>query len=399
MDLVMLTLRNIAAVITDPYLRLILIFVAIAFYWRNRKISMMQKVIIGESVSSPLELTLSQMVLGIIAGAIGSLILSGLGVAFTNNSGIEYVLAISMFFMFIKPRFVCLSYSAAFLGALSLVVSFITDKKILNIDIAMLMTFVGVVHIVEAILVMADGSRGTIPVFKTKEGRILGGYSLNRQWMLPIAVILAFSGIDMTSVAGDTVATPGWWPILSSPTIGGSSLLVMLPLFGILGYSSTTFTYSKEKKVVSSGMFILAYGFILCLVSRVATLGIIGEVVVIAFAPIAHELMLEIQKKIEDKRKYLFTSDEGGLSILEVIPNSVAYKHGFRRGDKIISVNNTKVNTEGEIVRLIKSNLGQANFLVMKSGGEVKEVSFTHSGAKKIGFLLVPRLISNNETI
>ena len=153
----------------------------------------MQKIILGGSVNSSIELTLSQLVLGIIGGTIGSVILSSLGIIFDQNSGIMYLFLISMLLMFVKPRLICFSYSGAVLGAIGILIKIISQLipsfkygTILNIDILALMMFVGTLHVIEGLLVMIDGDRGAIPVFTNKGGKILGGYALIT-WILKIS--------------------------------------------------------------------------------------------------------------------------------------------------------------------------------------------------------------------
>ena len=90
MDLIIYTLKSVATAIVEPLHLLMLIIMGIMFYLKNRRISIVQKMTIGESLDSPLELTLSQIVLGIIVGALGSLILSLLGITFSENSGIIF---------------------------------------------------------------------------------------------------------------------------------------------------------------------------------------------------------------------------------------------------------------------------------------------------------------------
>lgn len=399
MDLIMLTLRSVAYAITEPSLVFVLLLLGIMFYIKNRKLVVMQKLIIGESLNSPLELTLSQIVLGIVAGAIASLILSGIGIVFSERSGIEYVFLISIFFMFIKPRFVCFSYSAATLGAISILVGLFTtgEGAFLDVDILMLMTFVGVLHIVEALLVIIDGHRGTLPVFTNKKGKVLGGYALNRNWILPVAMLIAYSSIDMSTIAGDTIPTPAGWPLLYSPGITdnlASLLLLMIPFFGVVGYSAVTFTREKKKKSRMSGAFILTFGVLLCLVAQLAKFGTVGQIFVVIFAPVAHEAMIRIQKYLEDKREPLYVSDENGLAVLEVVPNSIAFQKGIRAGDKILTVNNKNINTEGEIYKIIRENFNQVSLKVRKAKGEECEISFKAKNNKRLGLLLVPRFVS-----
>ena len=96
MNLIVYTLRSLSYVITEPSLMIILLLLGIVFYTKNRKIVAMQRMIVGERVNSPLELTLSQIVLGIFAGIFASIILTYLGVIFDANSGIEFLFIISI---------------------------------------------------------------------------------------------------------------------------------------------------------------------------------------------------------------------------------------------------------------------------------------------------------------
>ena len=43
---------------------------------------------------------------------------------------------------------------------------------------------------------MIDGDRGAVPVFTNRDGKILGGYALKRYWVLPIAIMIAFTMND-----------------------------------------------------------------------------------------------------------------------------------------------------------------------------------------------------------
>ncbi|WP_235829636.1 hypothetical protein [Clostridium nigeriense] len=67
MDLMLYTLRTVSYAIVEPMHIFMLIVLGIMFYLKNKKISIMQKMTIGETINSPLELTLSQIALGIIA--------------------------------------------------------------------------------------------------------------------------------------------------------------------------------------------------------------------------------------------------------------------------------------------------------------------------------------------
>ena len=407
MDLVMYTLKSVAYVIVEPSLMVMLLILGVLFYLKNKKLVAMQKMIIGETINSPLELTLSQIVLGIFAGIIASLMLSYLGVIFSENSGIEFLFMISMLLMFIKPRLVCFSYSGAILGAVSILFAYFGIKTsngnlLFNLDITMLMTFVGIIHIVEALLVMFDGSRGAIPVFSNRKGNIIGGYALSRYWVLPVAIFIAYSVASQGGVGTESITTPDWWPVLKQDNVIAmisSMMLSLFPLFGVLGYSSLTFTMKKREKALSSGIFILIYGICLSFIAQLAQLGLIGEIIVLIFAPLAHEGMLLIQRKIEEKRTPLFASGEDGLAILEVVPYSKAYEIGLRPGDKIVTVNDKLINTEADIYIIVKESLNNINMKIKDRKGSIKEFSLKQSNEERLGIVLVPRVVDVEKVV
>lgn len=398
MDLILYTLRTVAYAIVEPMHIFMLVVLGVMFYLKNKKISIMQKMTIGETINSPLELTLSQIALGIIAGAVVSSMLSVLGIMFNENSGIEIMFMISILLLFIKKRFICFSYSGAVLGAISILSSFLAratnTASYINVNILALMTFVGIMHIVEGFLVMLDGGRGAIPVFSNRDEKIVGGFAFNRYWALPVAIFIAITS-NISSAGTSSIATPDWWPIVNRTEallILSSAIIAAIPLYGVVAYNSVSFTKEKAKKPIYSGIGILVYGVILTLVAQLAQFGIIGQIVVVIFAPLGHELMIKIQNKIEENGEYLYVTDDNGVAVLEVAPDSPAYESGVRRGDKILEVNKNKVVSEVEIFKAVRENLSEIPFRVKKISGEIVDLTILPKN-KRIGMLLVPRIV------
>ncbi len=404
MELILYTLRTVAYAIVEPMHIFMLVVLGIMFYTKNKRISIMQKMTIGEMINSPLELTLSQIALGIIAGAIVSVILSMLGIIFNENSGIEVMFMISILLLFIKKRFICFSYSGAVLGAISILSSSLASvtntSSYINVNILALMTFVGIMHILEGILVIFDGGRGAIPVFSNRDEKIVGGFAYNRYWALPVAIFIAITSNISTAVTS-SVATPDWWPIINKSQallMLSSSIISAIPLYGVLSYNSVSFTKRKNVKPVYSGVGILIYGIILTLVSQLAQFGIIGQIIVVIFAPLGHEFMIKIQNKIEKSGQYIYFTDDNGVSVLEVAPTSPAYESGIRRGDKILEVNGEKVLSEVEIFKAVRENFNEISFKVKKITGEIVDLSILPKN-KKVGMLLVPRMVKVDNAI
>ena len=200
MNLIMQVLLKLSETLLTPSTLLLLSIIIFYFYNKNKKIILMQKMISGGSVNSAIELTLSQIVLGIIGGVIASILLGLLGIVFDANSSIILIFYISLILMVISPRYICFSYSGAILGMISIVIKLLNyfgvgfdGQTFLTVNVMYLMMFVGIMHIVEGILVMVDGDRGAIPVFTERDGKILGGYSFKRYLIMPISIFIVLS--------------------------------------------------------------------------------------------------------------------------------------------------------------------------------------------------------------
>ncbi|EEH99526.1 PDZ domain-containing protein [Clostridium tertium] len=404
MELILYTLRTVAYAIIEPMHILMLVVLGIMFYLKNKRITIMQKMTIGESINSPLELTLSQISLGIIGGVIVSLMMSSLGIIFNENSGIEIMFMISILLLFIKKRFICFSYSGAVLGMISIlsgILSNITNtESYINVNILSLMTFVGIMHVVEGVLVIFDGGRGAIPVFSNRNDKIVGGFAYNRYWALPVAIFIAFSG-SISSVTTSVVDTPNWWPIINRAEtllILSTAIIGAIPLYGVIGYNSVSFTKDKIKKPIYSGVGILIYGVLLTLIAQVSQFGVVGQIVVIAFAPLGHEIMIRIQNKIEEDGKYIYVTDNDGVSVLEVSPTSPAYEAGIRRGDKIIEVNNVKTVSEVEIFKIVRDSIEEISVKIRRISGEMLDLTIIPKN-KRLGLLLVPKMVKVDDAL
>jgi hypothetical protein len=409
MDIAIHTLRAVASAIVDPSNALILMMITLIFYNKNKKIAIMQKMIMGESIDSPFELTISQIVIGIAAGAVASLIFTFLGLVFDENSSIYLLFMVSLFFMAFKPRFICFSYSGAVLGIASLASKYaasilhMPQLNILNVDILTLMTLVGILHIIEGSLVMIDGSRGAIPVFTNRDDKIIGGFALKRYWALPIAILILLGANTSDLVTGQGIMTPQWWPLVKGDIvlkILKTSVIASVALYGVIGYSSVTFTKNKKKKSIISGALIMGYGAILTVVSQLAVFGVVFQLFILIFAAVAHEAMLRIEKHMELIGIPKFVSNQQGIMVLEVVPKSPAFQLGIESGDLIVELNNELIESEQEIFNIIRGSYNSIFLKIKKPSGELRDVNYSNmSGNKRLGIVVVPREVPKDTAI
>ncbi|ADK13394.1 MULTISPECIES: PDZ domain-containing protein [Clostridium] len=402
------TLKSIAFALTEPYLIIILAVLALVLYRKNKQITVMQKMIIGERVNSPFELTMSQIVIGIFAGVVITTIMSYLGIVFDESSSVDLVFLASIIFMFFNPRFICFSYSGAVLGFLSLTMAILSSKfnlpnlNFLKIDVVALMSMVAVIHFVEGILIIFDGKTGSIPVFTSKGGSIIGGFALRRYWIVPVAIFFMIH--DKSAIASSwQVSLPGWWPIVKTSipfNILKNAVLTLMPFYAVVGYNSVTFTKSVKEKSRISGVIVMLYGIILFGIAQLAVLNVVLKFFVVIFAPLAHEGIIILQRYLENRGAPKYISSSEGIMVLAVAPNSPASEMGIKTGDLLVEVNGEKIESEDRITEIVKEYSNFIWFKVKNVSGALEQVSYNKMNKdKRLGIVFVPRKVPKDSMV
>lgn len=405
MELLKNTLSKVSYALVDPTYCTILVVLGFIFYVKNKKSSRVEYMIMGEKNISAFELTISQIVIGIFGGILASIMISFLGITFNATSNIYIIFWISIILMMLNPRFICLSYSSAVYGIISIMVSFVikgTTGDIINIfdiDIMNLLALVGVMHFVEGILVIIDGKRGAIPVFGNRNNQIVGGFILKRFWATPIVLLMVIAA--SSDVTGTIIKTPEWWPILNhtqNKTLFETLAISALPIYSVIGYNAATFTKTKEKKALSSGIYILFYGLILILISPLAHLGVIMQVILLILMPTMHEGMLNIQRKKEVNDEPIYVSDSEGIMILDVAKNSFGEKIGLKSRDIILMINDIKMYTDEHIFKFMEE-VPEKLSMEIKRGKDIISINEVVKGKIRPGIVIVPREFPNKSKI
>lgn len=375
--------------------------------------------IVGEKLDSPLELTISQIVIGIVAGIVGSLLLSCIGVLFDVNSMVFLIFVISIILMFWSPKYICFAYSGAILGLISVVLAYISKASggstirifgsffdlskldFLKIDVAALMSLVAVMHFIEGLLIMFDGKTGAIPVFANRGDKIIGGFALKRYWALPIALFIIMHDTSAVS-SGEKLLSPDWWPVVKSslPMDLSKAILGLTTFYGMVGYNTVTFTKDKTEKTLVSGSLIIIYSLLLFIFAQFARFGFIYQILVLLFAPLAHEFMLMIQKYYETSGKPKYISDDNGVMVLEVAPSSPAFEMGIKTGDLLVEINDRKISSEDDIFSAVNAATSFIWFKIKRKNEEFKEISYNKMNSeKKLGIVFVPTHIPGDSVV
>lgn len=397
----MLTVLKIAGLIMEQFGSLladeffwIIVFVLIMLYRRN---SEMETRMLGSSY--PLFYKVSGSVLvGLAGGLAGSLLVILIGISIEDYTGagsslteaIAYIWVVAILLSLINPRYLCFSYGGGIVALMSLLFGFP------SVNVSGLMALIGVLHLIESFLIWMDGYTYSVPLFlKRKDGKTVGGYTMNRIWPIPLVVfaVLAGGSGESATLAG-LIAMPEWWPFLKhiSADAGG---LIYLPLVVpvVLGYGDMAITTTPERKCRRSAVRLGCYSLVLILLSVAASKLKVFAYAAAVFAPVVHELLILYGAKEEEEGEAFFAYKEAGVKVLYVRKDSIADKLKLRPGDTITGINGKALYGESQLAGLLSSYPSYIWLDVKKVSGKVVSVDYTdyRSGIGSLGALIVPR--------
>ena len=206
----------------------------------------------------------------------------------------------------------------------------------------------------------------------------------------------------ITNNLAQNINMPNWWPILrniSNLNPIENMTLVLFPMVCIVGYSSVTFRMTKKEKVASSGIIMMLNGIFTIAIAQLNFLGSLGEIIIILIVPIINEILYQADIRREDRETPIFVSDEKGISVLDVIPNSIADNIGINPGDKIISIEDKKVISDKEVYSLLKNNVQNLKIKIIDRDKNIKELIYKYEEENFLGMILVPKEISSNKIV
>jgi hypothetical protein len=293
--------------------------------------NLLEKKHVGHILEAPIPVILRTCLYGLIAGLILSFCLAPWSYVI-NKEEVALVWLVTIFFALFRRRFACLAYAVGFLSLVHLLLPYIHltvlpvgavkwFHVVEHFSVVNWLWIVGITHFVEWFLIRIEGAISSTPVkLDHKSGKPVQGYLLAKVW--PISLVLF---------------TPAGW----------------LPLPMMLGFASKNCSkpLRQQKRLVST--LTLLYAITLCASLIVVALQPQFIWFTAVFALFGHEMIYLWARYMEKRSAPLFVSDEKGLKVLAVLPQTPAAILGIKSGDIIHRLNGMRIKTADDLERAV----------------------------------------------
>lgn len=324
-----------------------------------------------------------------------------------ESIGIIYLWPLAIILLLFNPRFLCFAYAGGIIATFSLIIRFLQPywpvlgeiglcQGIAQIHLPGLLALIGILHLTESFLIYFSGHLGSSPIYlKTPAGEVVGGYSLQRFWPLPLAGLWAQVVAESSDILIGGISMPDWWPLLGevmNPGSGEQVVYLLVPLVAGLGYSDLALSSSPQNKRKKTARNLAFYSILLSALAVISSFRPEALLPAALFAPLGHELVIKKGNEEEFAGRPLFRAGpEGGLKVLAVFPGSPAQKAGVEVGDRLVQVNDEPVNSEMDFGHLIRLYYHRLFFKIRRDGRELDlHVQLDPQPASRVGLIFAP---------
>jgi len=287
--------------------------------------------------------------LGLFGGLAASVLLVMVGVT-VSDSGVGYLLPIALFLLLLSPRFLCFSYSGGILSVSHLLFGWP------RVNVAVITALVACLHATESLLIRVSGQSCATPVYiRGKDGRTVGGFSLQRFWPIPLIVLFLIRVPDLSALSG-VISLPDWWPLIKAPEVAGvgTPVFTMMPIIAALGYGDLALSRTPKEKARATSRLLFLYSAILLAFSIAASRWSAFSWVAALFAPLGHEVIIHMGNRDEREREPKFVSGMTGVTLLDVLDKGPAARAGLGQGYVLIEAQGVPLRSRLDLEDVLK---------------------------------------------
>lgn len=380
-DITLLIVRGALGIVFNFNFWLILALVGYQ-YWQMQK---RQRQMFGVYNYSLTQQILLAGAYGLLGGITASWLLTLVGVTI-NQLGLAYIWPVALALMLINMRFLCFAYAGG-LVALSNVLCGWPD-----VNVPQVLSLVAVLHITESLLIAISGGYSAMPmIIKKEDGHLVGAFSLQNFWPLPL-VILGAVAVPTTTAAGGILNMPEWWPLLpvaqEAPT-GSTWVYVMVPVVAALGYADMAIASPPKQRRRQSALHLAIYSMVLLGIAILSATYSWLQVIAAVLSPLGHEFLIQRDNQRELTAPPRFVPPPYGVMALDTVVDTPAAQV-LKPGDIITQVAGVSVNSRYDLGLALTYAPERFSITFEREGQAVqKEIRFKH-GERRLGVILVP---------
>lgn len=387
LDLLRLVVKSYPSMFASPIVAVLYLVVLGLVAFQYQRIQSMEERMFGRPLNRALGHTLVSMALGLLGGLFASILLVMVGVT-VSDSGVGYLLPISLFLFLWSPRFLCFSYAG---GLLSLSYLMFGWPKV---NVAAITALVACLHAAESFLIRLSGESCSTPVYiQGKDDRTVGGFSLQRFWPIPI-LVLALVRVPDISVLEGVISLPDWWPLIKAPEVAGvgTPVFTMMYVVAALGYGDLALSRTPREKARVTSRNLFLFSAILLGFSIAASRWPTFTWVAALFAPLGHEAVIHAGNHDERERDPRFVSSAAGLVVMDVFDKSPAAEAGLAQGWVLSMAQGLPLRSRNDLDEALKEP-GDVYFSVRPPRSTVtRQVQVRRQGAEPLGLVVAPGL-------
>lgn len=346
------------------FMRMPLFYVVLfLIYTQYRRAASLEKSLYGRPIHSITTHLAISTLFGVLGGLVGSMLLLSLGVAL-SGTWILYVWVAALALAFISPRLMCFAYGGGLVALSSLILGWP------SIDIASLLGLVAVLHGVESVLMLISGHIGAVPVRvrNSFDGSIVGAYSLQKFWPVPLLALALAPGVMPPDVGA--ISMPQWWPLIVPAGLTLNHSFWMLPVVAGLGYGEMAVSTTPARRARRSAVKLALYSAVLFMLAYLASRHAVFLYIGAIFAPLGHELLVWTTYRQEMSGRALYRAVSGELRVFDVIANSPAWGR-VAPGQRIVACDGIVVLSAAELSQCFALKSGMEVSLACEGGAVV----------------------------
>ncbi|MBP2640581.1 MAG: minJ [Firmicutes bacterium] len=336
-EIIQLIVRGMFAVFFESFFWMILALVGYQ-YWQLRKTQERMFGVYGHSLVRQIVIA---ALYGVMGGLLASLLTTVVGVTL-NQLGLSYIWPVALLLMLINMRFLCFAYAGGLIAVSNVLFGWP------EVNVPQVLSLVAILHITESFLIAVSGRSSAAPlILKRPDGRVVGAFSLQNFWPLPL-VLLAAVSVPLGEFEQGMLSMPDWWPLLPSgvtPAAGEELLHLMFPVVAALGYSDMAISSRPVERRRRSALHLAAYSATLLVLALLSAKFTWLQIAAALLSPLGHEFLIQMDNRREMGGKPFFVPPAQGVMVLETVHNSVAQRAGVRSGDILLSIEEHPVNT------------------------------------------------------